>query len=69
MMFLRRLSDNRRLNSSKKMRLHQTRTMIVSNGLSAGEVVYKAGCNNASQFSRECKRQFGLPSGRAAEIL
>ena len=53
----------------KKIRLHQARLMIVSSGLSASEAAYKVGYNNASQFSREFKRQFGLPPSRAAEIL
>ncbi len=53
----------------KKIRLHQARLMIVSNGLNASEAAYKVGYNNASQFSREFKRQFGLPPSRAAEIL
>ncbi len=53
----------------KKIRLHQARLMIVSNGLNASEAAYKVGYNNASQFSREFKRQFGLPPNRAAELL
>ncbi len=53
----------------KKIRLHQARLMIVSNGLGASEAAYKVGYNNPSQFSREFKRQFGLPPSRAAEIL
>jgi AraC-like DNA-binding protein len=53
----------------KKIRLHQARLMIVSNGLSASEAAYNVGYNNASQFSREFKRQFGMPPSRAAEIL
>ena len=53
----------------KKIRLHQARLMIVSNGLSSSEAAYKVGHNNASQFSREFKRQFGLPPSQAAEIL
>ncbi len=53
----------------KKIRLHQARLMIVSNGLSASEAAYNVGYNNASQFSREFKRQFGLPPSRAAEIV
>jgi len=53
----------------KKIRLHQARLMIVSNGLSASEAAYNVGYNNPSQFSREFKRQFGLPPSRAAEIL
>jgi len=42
--------------------------MIVSNGLSAGEAAYKVGYHNASLFSREFKRQYGLPPSRAANI-
>ncbi|MCP4627848.1 MAG: AraC family transcriptional regulator [bacterium] len=53
----------------KKIRLHQARLMIVSNGLNASEAAYRVGYNNASQFSREFKRQFGMPPSRAAEIL
>jgi AraC-like DNA-binding protein len=53
----------------KKIRLHQARLMIVSNGLGASEAAYNVGYNNPSQFSREFKRQFGLPPSRAAEIL
>jgi AraC-like DNA-binding protein len=53
----------------KKIRLHQARLMIVSKGLNASEAAYKVGYNNASQFSREFKRQFGLPPSRAAKIL
>ncbi len=53
----------------KKIRLHQARLMIVSNGLGASEAAYNVGYNNPSQFSREFKRQFGLTPSRAAEIL
>ncbi len=53
----------------KKIRFHQARLMIVSNGLNASEAAYKVGYNNASQFSREFKRQFGMPPSPAAGIL
>ncbi len=53
----------------KKFRLHQARLMIVSKGLNASEAAYKVGYNNASQFSREFKRQFGMLPSRAAEIV
>ncbi len=53
----------------KRIRLHQARLMIVSNGLYASEAAYRVGYNNASQFSREFKRQFGLPPSRAAELV
>ena len=53
----------------KKIRLHQARIMIVSNGLNASEAAYEVGYNNPAQFSREFRRQFGLPPSRAVEIL
>jgi len=53
----------------KKIRLHQARLMIVSNGLNASEAAYQVGYNNTSQFSREFKRQFGFPPSHAAENL
>ena len=53
----------------KKIRLHQARLMIVSQGLNASEAAYQVGYNNISQFSREFKRQFGLPPSQASENL
>jgi len=53
----------------KKLRLHKARLMIVSNGQSASEAAYNVGYNNPSQFSREFKRQFGMPPSRTAELL
>jgi len=53
----------------KKIRLHQARLMIVGKGHNASEAAHEVGYNSSSQFSREFKRQFGLPPSRAAEIL
>jgi AraC-like DNA-binding protein len=53
----------------KKIRLHQARLMIVGDGSNASEAANEVGYNSASQFSREFKRQFGLPPSRAAESL
>ena len=53
----------------KKIRLHQARLMIVGNGFNASEAAHEVGYNSTSQFSREFKRQFGLPPSRAAESL
>jgi AraC-like DNA-binding protein len=53
----------------KKIRLHNARLMIVSNGLNASEAAFQVGYNNLSQFSREFKRQFGHPPSRATEVL
>jgi len=53
----------------KKIRLHQARLMIVGKGHNASEAAHEVGYNSSSQFSREFKRQFGLPPSRAAENL
>jgi AraC-like DNA-binding protein len=53
----------------KKIRLHYSRPMIVSKGLSASEAAYCVSYNSPSQFSREFKQQFWLPRSRAPEIL
>jgi AraC-like DNA-binding protein len=52
----------------KKIRLHPARLLFVCNSLIASEAAEKVGYNNASQFSREFKRQFGLFPNRTAEI-
>ena len=51
------------------VRVYTLADEVVSNGLGASEAAYNVGYNNPSQFSREFKRQFGLPPSRAAEIL
>jgi len=53
----------------KKIRLHQARLMIVGEGFNASEAAHEVGYNSTSQFSREFKRQFGLPPSHAAENL
>ncbi len=53
----------------KKIRLHRARLMMVSKGMSASQAAYEVGYNSPSQFSREFKRQFGLPPNRAAELI
>ncbi len=53
----------------KKIRLHQARLMMVGNGYNASEAAHGVGYNSTSQFSREFKRQFGLPPSRAAENI
>ena len=53
----------------KKIRLHRARLMMVSKGMGASEAAYEVGYNSPSQFSREFKRQFGLPPNRATEII
>ena len=53
----------------KKIRLHRARLIMVSKGMSASEAAFEVGYNSPSQFSREFKRQFGLPPNRAAELI
>ena len=53
----------------KRIRLHRARIMIVGQGLKAGEAAFKVGYANASQFSREFKRLFGVQPSRAADSL
>ena len=53
----------------KKTRLHKARLMIVGKSHNASEAAHEVGYNSTSQFSREFKRQFGLPPSRAAENL
>ncbi|MBW2252687.1 MAG: helix-turn-helix transcriptional regulator [Deltaproteobacteria bacterium] len=53
----------------KKIRLHQAQLMIVGKGYNASEAAYNVGYNSTSQFSREFKRQFGLPPSRVSENL
>jgi len=49
----------------KKIRLHQARSMIINDGLKAGEAGYRVGYESASQFSREFKRVFGISPSQA----
>jgi AraC-like DNA-binding protein len=48
----------------KQIRLHKARSLMVFDGLNAAEAAYRVGYNSASQFSREFKRQFGLPPSK-----
>ncbi len=53
----------------KRLRLHQARTLIVSQGLDVGEAAYNVGYNSPSQFSREFKRMFGIAPSRVSDLL
>lgn len=64
-----RFVDQSPIQYLKKIRLHQVRLMIVGKGYNASEAAHEVGYNSSSQFSREFKRQFGLPPSRAAENL
>ena len=45
----------------KKLRLHRARSLMLGDGLSAGEASFQVGYGSPSQFSREFKRMFGVP--------
>ncbi len=53
----------------KSIRLHQARSLMLDDGLTAAEASYRVGYNSPSQFSREFKRLFGLPPGAELERL
>ena len=50
----------------KQIRLQRSRLLLLSGGDDVATVAYRVGYDSASQFSREYRRQFGLPPGRDA---
>ena len=53
----------------KKIRLHHARTLMVAQGLNAGEAGFQVGYTNPSQFNREFKRLFGVPPGQLVKAM
>lgn len=53
----------------KQIRLQKSRLMLMSGNEDVGSIGFKVGYESASQFSREYRRQFGLPPGRDAARL
>lgn len=53
----------------KQIRLQKSRLMLISGQEDVGTIGFKVGYESASQFSREYRRQFGLPPGRDAARL
>lgn len=45
----------------KSIRLHQARSLMMNEGISASAAGYQVGYSSPSQFSREFKRLFGMP--------
>ena len=45
----------------KQIRLQRSRLLLLSGGDDVATVAYRVGYDSASQFSREYRRQFGLP--------
>ena len=57
------------LQFQKQIRLREARRLMLGEGLDAASAGYRVGYNDASHFSREYKRLFGLPPRRDVEHL
>ncbi|MBN1812405.1 MAG: AraC family transcriptional regulator [Anaerolineae bacterium] len=57
------------LQFQKQIRLQEARQLMLGEGLDAASAGYRVGYNDASHFSREYKRLFGLPPLRDVERL
>lgn len=53
----------------KQLRLQRSRLLLLTGGDDVATVAYRVGYDSVSQFSREYRRQFGLPPGRDATRL
>ena len=53
----------------KQIRLQKSRLLLLTGADDVGTVGYRVGYDSTSQFSREYRRQFGLPPGRDAARL
>ena len=53
----------------KQVRLQQSRLLLMTGADDVATIGYRVGYDSASQFSREYRRQFGLPPGRDAARL
>ncbi len=53
----------------KQIRLQKSRLLLLTGADDVATVGYRVGYDSASQFSREYRRQFGLPPGRDAARL
>ena len=53
----------------KRVRLQQSRLLLMSGAADVATAGSRVGYNSTSQFSREYRRQFGLPPGRDAARL
>lgn len=49
------------LQFQKKLRLHEARRLMLSEGMDAASASYRVGYQSPSQFSREYSRLFGIP--------
>jgi AraC-like DNA-binding protein len=53
----------------KRIRLQEARLLLISDSWDVATVGFAVGYDSASQFSREYRRQFGVPPGRDAARL
>ncbi|MCW3063539.1 MAG: transcriptional regulator, AraC family, partial [Solirubrobacterales bacterium] len=53
----------------KQIRLQRSRLLLMTDGADVATVGHRVGYDSTSQFSREYRRQFGLPPGRDAARL
>jgi AraC-like DNA-binding protein len=53
----------------KQIRLQRSRLLLMSGANDVGTIGHQVGYDSTSQFSREYRRQFGLPPGRDAAKL
>lgn len=53
----------------KQLRLRQARLLLLGGADDVATVAFRVGYDSASQFSREYRREFGLPPGRDAARL
>jgi AraC-like DNA-binding protein len=53
----------------KQIRLQKSRLLLITGAADVADAAYRVGYESASQFSREYRRQFGLPPGRDAARL
>ncbi len=53
----------------KRIRLHQSRLLLLAGADDVADVGFRVGYDSASQFNREYRRYFGLPPGRDAVRL
>lgn len=53
----------------KQIRLQNSRLLLLAGAEDVATVGYRVGYDSTSQFSREYRRQFGLPPGRDADRL
>lgn len=65
----RTLTDMSPLQFQKQLRLQQARRLMLGENLDAATAGYRVGYSDASHFSRDYRKHFGLPPARDVERL